>query len=450
MKYLEMVAMNEGFKETEIGLIPEEWDIKTLKDISEDVSYGYTTSATNDRIGPKFLRITDIVPSLINWDKVPFCKISDKNKTKYKLEMGDIVIARTGANTGFNAIFKEDLDAVFASYLIRFRMNPQKADPFFVSYMLQSKLWDFHVQGVIGGSAQPGANAKRFGEFKIPLPLLNEQKAIARVLSDLDRKIKLNHEMNQTLEAIGQAIFRHWFVHFEFPDSEGLPYKSRGGEMVNSELGEIPKGWEVRKLKDCVEIIIDHRGKTPTKLGSEWSSSGIPALSAKNVKNGKIVNVESIKFVNEELYSKWMREEIEREDILLTSEAPLGEFVSWDYDEKIVLSQRLFGIRANKRVMYPKYLYCFMNSGLFNYELKSRATGSTVQGIRQAELMKTNILIPPLKLTSQFQNLIEPLFNKITINEEESKNLSQIRNSLLPKLMSGKIRVKIPKEATVK
>lgn len=247
--------------------------------------------------------------------------------------------------------------------------------------------------------------------------------------------------MNQTLEKIGQAIFKHWFIDFEFPDEDGKPYKSSGGELVDSELGEVPSCFKIMKFKDCVDLIIDYRGKTPIKLGSEWSNSGYMALSAKNIKNGQIVNEESIKFVDEELYFKWMKNEIEREDILLTSEAPLGEMVSWDYNEKIVLSQRLFGIRANKKIIYPKYLYCFMNSHIYKHELKSRATGSTVQGIRQAELLKTNVIVPPVELTSKFQNMTENLFRKIALNKKESKNLSQIRDSLLPKLMSGKIRL---------
>lgn len=440
--------MNEGFKETEIGLIPYDWEFVKFKTVLKGgTRNGVYKSKEYHGTGVKIVNMGELFanPRLFS---VPMKRLELKEEEfkRSSIEEGDLLFARRslvaeGAGK-CTLVCEVNEPTTFESSIIRARPNPKIADSSYLYYFLRSPYGEYLLDTIRRQVAVAGITGTDLVKLNIPLPSLNEQQNIGKFLSILDEKIRLNKQMNHTLEEISQAIFQHWFVNFEFPDDEKQPYKSNGGEMIDSELGEIPVGWEVKKLKECVEIIIDHRGKTPTKLGSEWSSSGIRALSAKNVKNGKIVNEESIKFVDEELYSKWMKDEIKREDILLTSEAPLGEFVSWDYDEKIVLSQRLFGIRANKQVMYPKYLYCFMKSGLFNYELKSRATGSTVQGIRQAELMKTNMLVPTLKLTSQFQNLISPLFNKITINEVESKNLSQIRDSLLPKLMSGKIRVK--------
>ena len=98
-------------------------------------------------------------------------------------------------------------------------------------------------------------------------------------------------------------------------------------------------------LSDVVELVIDYRGKTPKKLGADWSDNGYRALSAKNIKTGYIVQPESIRFVDENLYKKWMKDEIKRGDILITSEAPFGQIYYWDSDEKIVLSQRIFGLR---------------------------------------------------------------------------------------------------------
>ncbi len=444
------------YKETEIGLIPEDWKVKTLKNLLKGKGYirgPFGSALRRNELQSEGIPVYEQQHAIYNHRNFRYF-IDDakfKELSRFTVKDRDLIISCSGNVGKISLIKKEDPKGIISQALLILRPNYDNILPEYLRYFFTSKKGQESLISRSGGSVQVNLAKKQIiQEINIPTPPIKEQKQIIEILSALDDKIESNHQINQNLEEIWKATFRHWFVHFEFPDDNAQPYKSSGGEMVDSELGEIPKGWEVRKLKDCVEIIIDHRGKTPTKLGSDWSSSGIRALSAKNVKNGKIVNEESIKFVNEELYSKWMKEEIEREDILLTSEAPLGEFVSWDYDEKIVLSQRLFGIRANKQVICPKYLYCFMNSGLFNYELKSRATGSTVQGIRQAELMKTNILVPSLKITRQFQNLIIPLFNKITINEEESKNLTKIRDSLLPKLMSGKIRVNIPEEATAK
>ena len=145
----------------------------------------------------------------------------------------------------------------------------------------------------------------------------------------------------------------------------------------------------MRALQDFTLLIIDYRGKTPLKLGLNWSNSGYRALSAKNIKTGHIVNEESIYYGDDELYSAWMKDEVKKGDILITSEAPFGEVFYWDSDEKIILSQRLFCLRP-KNIM-PKYLYYAMTSAPFQAELKARATGTTVTGLRQPELLKCNV-----------------------------------------------------------
>ena len=151
------------------------------------------------------------------------------------------------------------------------------------------------------------------------------------------------------------------------------------------------------KLGDIVKEVIDYRGKTPKKLGFEWSKSGIKALSAKNIKTGQIVQPESVRYVSKEDYPKWMKQEVERGTILITSEAPFGQIFYWDSDEKIVLSQRLFAIKV-KDEFDSKYIYYQMTSNEFQSELKARATGSTVTGLRQPELMKCEIDIPDFSI----------------------------------------------------
>lgn len=425
--------MVEGnFKETEIGKIPEDWNFISLDEIT-NIKMGQSPPSkfyNSEKKGvPFFQGRKDFgikYPKVTMWCTEPK-RIANKDEIllSVRAPVGDINIAKETCciGRGLSSISMMNDNNEFLYYL--FQYNKKRLKDIFES------------EGTVFGCI----TKKGLHDFKVSVPNESEQVKIAKILSDLDAKIELNQKMNQTLEEIGQAIFKHWFVHFEFPNEEGKPYKSSGGEMVDSELGEIPKGWEVKKFEDCLKLIIDHRGKTPLKLGSNWSESGFRALSAKNIKNGQIVNEDSIKFVDEELYSKWMKNEIEPEDILLTSEAPLGELVSWDYAEKIVLSQRLFGIRADKKIVYPKYLYCFMTSDLFKYELTSRATGSTVQGIRQSELLKTNVIIPTLELTREFQSIVEFKFRKIALNNEETRNLSQLRDFLLPRLISGKIRV---------
>ena len=179
-------------------------------------------------------------------------------------------------------------------------------------------------------------------------------------------------------------------------------------------------------LNDIVSLVIDYRGKTPKKLGSDWSESGIRALSAKNIKTGQIIREDAIRYVDTELYYKWMKDEIKRNDILITSEAPFGEVFFWDSDEKIVLSQRLFGVRCDENKVDPKFIYFYMTSEMFQWELQSRATGTTVKGLRQPELLKCEIQLPNINYQRKISYILSNIEHKITVLKKLNKNLLQL------------------------
>lgn len=184
-------------------------------------------------------------------------------------------------------------------------------------------------------------------------------------------------------------------------------------------------------LSEIISTVIDYRGKTPKKLGSDWANEGYRVLSAKNVKTRKIVNEQSIRYVDEHLYKKWMKEEIQREDILITSEAPFGQIFFWDSDEKIVLSQRLFAIRC-KEEFYPNYIFQYMTGENFQKELLSRATGTTVTGLRQSELLKCTLEIPEYANQIKIASIIRTFDDLIAINDKIIRNLC-----LIAKLIYG-------------
>ena len=192
--------------------------------------------------------------------------------------------------------------------------------------------------------------------------------------------------------------------------------------------------WKDYTVADVISTVIDYRGKTPKKLGGDWSASGYRALSAKNIKMGKIVQDDSIRYVSEEMYKKWMKEEIQKEDILITSEAPFGQIYYWDSDEKIVLSQRLFAIRVNQS-FYPKYIYFYMTSAYFQAELDGRATGTTVVGLRQPELLKCKILAPEYQEQKKIADTLWCLEQKINSNEKINDNLEQQAQAWLNELL---------------
>lgn len=181
--------------------------------------------------------------------------------------------------------------------------------------------------------------------------------------------------------------------------------------------------WRVIPLSDITELVIDYRGKTPKKLGGDWSESGYRALSAKNIKNGYIVQPESIRFVSDEMYQRWMKDEIQRGDIIITSEAPFGQILYWDSDEKIVLSQRLFGVRI-KAGFEPRFVYYYMNTKDFQGEMDGRATGTTVVGLRQPELMKCFVHCPNLGTQRKIASILASIDEKISLNKQINDNLA--------------------------
>ncbi len=180
-------------------------------------------------------------------------------------------------------------------------------------------------------------------------------------------------------------------------------------------------------VSNIIDEIIDYRGKTPKKLGGNWSEvpTEYMALSAKNIKSGKIVQIDSIRFVSESMYKKWMKQEVDRGTILITSEAPFGELLYWDSDEKIVLSQRLFGLKIKKE-FNARYIYYYMLSNMFRSELCARATGSTVTGLRQPELLKCSIKIPKREIQDKIASILTRIETKINLNTNINNNLCYI------------------------
>jgi type I restriction enzyme S subunit len=227
-------------------------------------------------------------------------------------------------------------------------------------------------------------------------------------------------------------LYREWFVHFRFPGHEKV-------KLVASSMGEIPEGWEVKPLNEVVDDIVDYRGKTPKKLNGDWSKEGILALSALNVKGGRLVSLEKSRCVNEDLYSRWMKNPLRRGDILMTSEAPLGELYFFCKEERYCLSQRLFSIRANRRVIAPEILYLCMESEQTQHELRSRASGATVSGIRQSELRNIPIVVPSSSIQERAEPILQQLVEQKFTLEAQIQNLRKTRDLLLPRLLSGQV-----------
>jgi len=191
--------------------------------------------------------------------------------------------------------------------------------------------------------------------------------------------------------------------------------------------------WRTVRLdeEDGLSLIIDHRGITPKKLGGNWSSTGVPALSAKNIKNGQILSQADIRYVDQKLYEKWMPEKLEQGDILLTSEAPLGEVYFLNEKSDYCLSQRLFALRANPTVLNPSYLYYYLKSSKGQHQLMRRISGTAAQGIRQAELRRIEFLVPSdIQEQTRTAEILSAFDDKIENNNRIIKTLEEMAQAI--------------------
>ena len=182
-------------------------------------------------------------------------------------------------------------------------------------------------------------------------------------------------------------------------------------------------------LSKCLSLIIDYRGRTPKKLGLDWSDDGYRAISANNVKFSGLTKIDDIKFGNQELYDLWMKKEVKKGDLLLTSEAPSGQVMIWDSDEKIILSQRLYALRVNDN-FDNKYLKYYIQSEIGQKEIIKNNSGSTVFGI-SAKTFDNIIVYHPIKdIQEKIGNLLYTIDKKIALNKQINARLEEMAKTL--------------------
>ena len=289
-------------------------------------------------------------------------------------------------------------------------------------------------------SAVPGLNRDNAYSQVFSLPPIQEQKSIAHILSTLDDKIEVNNQMNKTLENMAQAIFKQWFVDFEFPNEYGEPYKSSGGEMVESELGMIPKGWGVSTLKEVINII-DNRGKTPPQ---EPCKTNYPIIDVKALSGDiRVIDYNNcMKYVSKETYDNWFRSgHPSQGDILLSTVGSLAELKIF-MGNKGCIAQNVVALRAKN--ISNLYLYELLKN--IKNDLVSYNIGSVQPSIKVTHIVKHKILIPNDIVVEKFHLFMYEITNEIFIKHNENVLLTSMRDSLLPKLMSGEIRVPLDEE----
>ncbi|WP_457207196.1 hypothetical protein [Nocardioides sp. P5_C9_2] len=375
------------------------WRDVTLADVSERVDYGYTASASHDPALPRFLRITDIAQTHLDWSGVPGCPIDGKNLRRYELASNDIVVARTGATVGHAKRIRTHPQAVFASYLVRFRLVPEAA-PSFVGAVVESNDYKRWVQQNAGGAAQPNASAKVLGAFPFRLPDKETQVRIGAIFDIIADLIENNRRRVEVLDKMARAIYREWFVDLRYPAHEDVP-------LVDSALGPIPDGWTAGTVGDVLELKYGKALKADARRGGDVavvSSAGVVGWHDASLVDGPAIvvgrkgNVGSVHWVEGPCWP-----------------IDTAYFVDTDLPLRFVAEQ----LRRTK----------FSNSH------------AAVPGLSRESAYARPFVIPPASLLESFQALVDPFGSQAAVLSLQSEKLAELRDLLLPRLVTGQIDV---------
>lgn len=287
------------------------------------------------------------------------------------------------------------------------------------------------INPYITGAVQPKLNRENLQLIEIHLPDFNQAKKIISILSSLDDKIELNRQINTTLEAIAQAIFKEWFVEFNFPGTTG--------EMMESELGMIPRGWPVKKLGTICDRIT--KGTTPTTLGENFSEQGITFLRAECIQDNLGIDVSRSLFIATEIHENLLkRSQLLENDILITIAGTIGRMGL--VPKRILpanVNQAIGIVRINPSLVPVTYAYYYLKQNRIADVLWSSITQSVQANISLMDLSNIKVIVPPRDLTNHFELLVVSMQESIEKLTEQSIALANLRNLLLPRLMKGEI-----------
>ena len=424
--------VSEGcFKKSIVGKIPCEWEILKLKDAVDMLTDGSHFSPKEVRESKYYIAtVKNMGQFEINLNSCKKISEYDYNRlteANCKPENGDVLFSKDGT-MGLCFVYTQQEPIVLLSSIAIIRPD-NKLDPYFLKYYISNtKMREFIVSNHSSGSALPRLTLTNLKEIPIIRPKIQEQKAIAKILSDLDAKIKLNQKMNETLESIAQAIFKHWFIDFEFPNEEGKPYKSSGGEMVDSELGKVPKKWAIKTLDGIANFL---NGLALQRYPAITENDYLPVIKIKEMNYG--ISGSSDK-ASRDIPSEYI---VHNGDVLFAWSGSLGVTI-WCNGEG-ALNQHIFKISSNE---YPKWFYYeWLLYYLPNFIEIARDKATTMGHIQRHHLSESLVAVPDSNTLEIMNNVLKLIIDRIINLKVENDTLTKTRDLFLPSLISGKIRV---------
>ncbi len=412
------------------------WPIAKLADIVDAVTVGHVGPMTSEYRddGIPFLRSQNVKPFVIDQTDLKFINIEFHSKlAKSALSPGDVVIVRTGT-PGTAAVIPDWLPEANCADLVIVRPS-SKVLPRYIAYYINGVAMH-HINSHVVGAVQQHFNVGSAKELPISLPSLDEQTAIVRALGQLDDKIELNRRMNETLGATARAIFRSWFVDFDpvVAKVDGRQPYGMSAETAalfpehfeESELNPIPLGWSCGTIADIAQYV---NGRNFTKNATGTGRMVIRIAELNSGPGGSTI------------YNDVEADSVSTaypDDILFAWSGSLDVY-RWHRDEALI-NQHIFKVVCDE---YPKwFVHIQLQEAMPFFQGIAADKATTMGHIKRHHLSEADLTIPPQPLMDHATTVIQPFFDHIHTNERESMTIAAIRDTLLPKLLSGKIRLR--------
>ena len=412
-----------GYKQTEVGMIPDDWEVKKLGYcLIRNPEYGINASAVpySDNL-PVYIRITDISKdgSFLPENKV---SVNHTQSAKYILENDDLVLARTGASTGKSYLYNpQDGYLVFAGFLIRVKVNPQKLDAQYLKGFLNTKAYWNWVIVMSMRSGQPGINGNEYAQLPIPLPpTLEEQKAIALCLSDTDALISACDRATAKKRNIKQGAMQQLLT-----GKKRLPGFS--GEWQHMPLG-------------LLSAFIT-KGATPTTYGFKWEKEGVLFLRSECVGEYGIDLAQSM-FIAPEAHNVLKRGEVRAGDILITITGNVGRVVHLDKSFGIAnINQHIARIRVTDINVVAEYVFHFLSQSSVRHYYSLITTGQAYPQISLKQVRETTVPLPPLLEQKAIAQILSDMDAEIAALEKKRDKYKAMKQGMMQELLTGKTRL---------
>jgi type I restriction enzyme S subunit len=426
-----------------------ESDVVSLASVAE-IKTGFpfrSKDYAKDNSRVRLLRGDNIIQGALRWDDAKCWPIEfTSDLEEFALEEGDVVLAMDRpwieAGLKYARITKDDLPALLVQRVSRLR--PKTAlHKRFLYYIIGSKEFTQHVLAVQTGTTVPHISAKQIGDFRFSLPTIAEQEKMANLLTAIDDKIKLNTKMNAILEKIAEALFKSWFIDFDpveaktsghiFGNTDTETAALFPSEFEESKLGLIPRGWKLSTIGDEVKVL---GGTTPsTKEPLYWEGGFHHWVTPRDLsKLSDKVLLDTDRKITDAGLQQISSGQLPVGTVLLSSRAPIGYLVLAQIP--VSINQGFIAMVCDKQLS-PNFVLQWAEHSMD--KIKERGSGTTFAEINKANFRPIPVIVPPLKVIRRFDEFVTPIYQKITENVKETNTLSQLRDELLPKLISGKL-----------